>query len=110
MSGVAVHGTRCSGPGRLLCQGEATDCRILNILLQGAMIRPEKLFKGGPEVILYAGRFGQFAGSIVWQDSERFWIEFLEEPEHIVRGFGDAVLQVAASEALGRGLINEVNI
>ncbi len=62
------------------------------------MIRPEKPFKGGPEVILYIGRFGQFAGSIVWQDVEQLGIEFLEEPEHIVRVLGDAVLQVATSD------------
>ncbi len=86
--------------GRLLCQGEATDCRILNISLQGAMIQPEKPFKGDPEVILHTDRFGQFAGSIVWQEGEQLGIEFLEEPEHIVRILGDAVLQVAASEAL----------
>ncbi len=83
--------------GRLLCEGEATDCRILNISLQGAMIRPEKPFKGGPEVILHTDRFGQFAGSIVWQEVEQLGIEFLEEPEHIVRVLGDAVLQMAAS-------------
>ncbi len=82
--------------GRLLCQGEATNCRILNISLQGAMIRPEKPFKGGPEVILNIDRSGQFAGSIVWQEGEQLGIEFLEEPEHIVRVLGDAVLQVAA--------------
>jgi hypothetical protein len=61
------------------------------------MIRPEKPFKGGPEVILYIDRFGQFAGSVVWQEVEQLGIEFLEEPEHIVRVLGDAVLQVAAS-------------
>ncbi len=83
--------------GRLLCEGEATDCRILNISLQGAMIRPENPFKGGPEVILHTDRFGQFAGSIVWQEVEQLGIEFLEEPEHIVRVLGDAVLQMAAS-------------
>ncbi len=64
------------------------------------MIRPEKPFKGGPEVILHTDRFGQFAGSIVWQEGEKLGIEFLEGPEHIVRALGDAVLQVAASEAL----------
>jgi hypothetical protein len=53
--------------------------------------------KGGPEVILHVDRFGQFAGSIVWQEVEQLGIEFLEEPEHIVRDLGDAVLQVAAS-------------
>ena len=87
----------CSGPARLLCEGEATDCRILNISLQGALLRPEKPFKGGPEVILHIDRFGQLAGSIAWQEGEQLGIEFLEEPEHIVRVFGDAVLQVAAS-------------
>ena len=81
--------------GRLLCEGEATDCRIVNISLQGAMIRPDKPFKGGPEVIIHIDRFGQFAGSIVWQEDEQLEIEFLEDPEHIARVFGDAVLQVA---------------
>ena len=82
--------------GRLLCEGEATDCRILNISLRGAMIRPDRPFKGGPEVIVHIDRFGQFAGSIVWQEGEQLGIEFLEKPEHIARVFGDAVLQVTA--------------
>ncbi len=81
--------------GRLLCQGQSTDCRILNISLGGAKIHPEKPINGGPKVILNIDRFGQIAGSIVWQDVEHLGIEFLDEREHIVRVLGDAVLQLA---------------
>ncbi len=80
---------------RLLCQGQSTDCRILNISLGGAKIHPEKPINGGPKVILNIDGFGQIAGSIVWQDVEHLGIEFLDEREHIVRVLGDAVLHLA---------------
>ena len=78
--------------GRLLYQGQSTDCRILNISLGGARIRLDKPFSGGPEVILKIDRFSQVLGSVIWQDGEHLGIEFLGETEHIVQVLGDAVL------------------
>ena len=82
--------------GKLLYQGQSTDCRILNISLSGAKVRLDKPFNGGPEVILKIDRFSQISGSIIWQDGKHLGIEFLGETEHIVRVLGDAVLQGAA--------------
>ncbi len=76
--------------------GQTMDAVVLNVSAGGARIR----LKGAPALddraTLSIGRFGDFAGRLVWRDGNEFGMEFLDPPERIVAKVGDTLPRIRA--------------
>ncbi len=76
--------------------GQTMDAVVLNLCAGGARVR----LKGSSEVddraTVSIGRFGDFAGRLVWRDGNEFGLAFLDPPEHIVAKVGATLPRIRA--------------
>ncbi|MEI6305309.1 MAG: PilZ domain-containing protein [Deltaproteobacteria bacterium] len=68
---------------RILDGKEWHDCRIINISVGGVKLRISGNFSQGGEVLVNIGHFGEFSGSIAWQNSEELGVRFTHNPAEI---------------------------
>ena len=78
-SGELVHGARI------------LPCRILNVSAAGAKVRVEAEVPDGTEVRIACNRFGEMPARVIWCESGRLGLEFLEEPSRVLRAIGNAI-------------------
>jgi len=65
---------------RIMAYGKWHDCRILNISAGGAKLQLGIQILQDSVVQLEIGSFGQFGGTVVWQNGEDLGIKFTHSP------------------------------
>ncbi len=76
--------------------GRTIDAVVLNLSAGGARVRLKQMAALDDRATVSIGRFGDFAGRVVWRDGDEIGLEFLDPPERIVAKVGDTLPRIRA--------------
>ena len=74
--------------------GRTMDAVVLNLSAGGARIRLSGAAVLDDRATVSIGRFGDFAGRLVWRQGDEFGLEFLDPPERIVDKVGEVLPRI----------------
>ncbi len=86
--------------------GRTMDAVVLNLCAGGARVRLKETPALDDRATVSIGRFGDFAGRLVWRDGNEFGLEFLDPPERIVAKVGATLPRIRADFERRQGLID----
>ena len=78
----------------LFSGGRTMDAVVLNLSAGGARIRLPQAPAVEDRATVSIGRFGDFAGRLVWRDGNEIGLEFLDPPERVVDKVGDTLPRI----------------
>ncbi len=86
--------------------GRTMDAVVLNLCAGGARVRLKETPALDDRATVSIGRFGDFAGRLVWRDGNEIGLEFLDPPERIVAKVGGTLPRIRADFERRQGLTN----
>ena len=82
--------------GVLMLDDALVDVIVLDISANGARIRVKGEVPDVPEFKIRVNGIGQFQGIVRWREGDTFGVQFLEEPQEVVRNLGGRLKNILA--------------
>lgn len=82
--------------GVLMLDDALVDVMVLDISANGARIRAKESVPDVPEFKIRVNGVGQFQGVVRWREGNTFGVQFLEDPQEVVRNLGGRLKNILA--------------
>lgn len=82
----------------LECGGQVADCVVLNLGLNGALLRMAVPFESSYPVTLRSYHFGHLDGRVIWQEGNAVGLQFEGAPEQVVETLSRALPELTTAK------------
>ena len=82
--------------GVLIVDEVLVDVTVLDISANGARVRAKSEVPDVQEVMVRVNGMGQFHANIRWREGDTFGVQFMEEPQEVVRNLGGRLKDILA--------------